>query len=818
MVVILLLFYSLCNIEILNHKSMKKHNREKCFLFFVFFVLATFVGRSDDLLIENGHWKLTYVENEKYFKLHYRNLDGTYKAVIMNFTPEATYEHTGGETQTVSSSSFSQMDYAVSEIDDSFGQGVCYSFTFSQPESGDDVDLTQNFYFYEGHDYLLTQVVLSGESDILSNYLAPVVTRSAYNLFVSGADNRMLKVPFDNDGFVRFQRYSINGEMTSYEVSAIYQGESRNGLVLGSVDHDHWKSAVYVKGSGNGKLEQLKLFSGVSTSETRDVLPHGKLNGPDISSARMFVGYFNDWREGMEQFGKANTLVQPIRDTWTGGTPFGWQSWGVMVNKNSYQTDIEISDYFHDVLKPAGFCNDQGLNIISMDAGDNLNTTQQMNLIKHAEENGQIVGGYSTPFALWWGDNDLDNLLYTAPDGTKYTARDCILKVNGEPYKLDGAYCLDPTHPATKSGIASQMRVMKAKGFKYVKLDFTSNGIVQADSYFNPQVKTAVEAYNEGFSYLIKKANEGEPLFIALSISPIFPYQYGNSRRIACDTWGTIGQTEYSMNALSGGWWINELYQYNDPDHLVFIGNNDQGSATLGENRARMTNGAICGMMLVADNFSLTDQSGQGNAVLSRSRAETVLMNRDVNEMGNLGRSFRPVYGYKEYNGQSDGAESFFTYQTEDYLYVAIINYKQYELVGDMGWADLGINAQDIQSVKELWTSQMVDVSNGRLSYNVPGCDARIYRICLKLGVDVDEASSNANTFTIDKIGSDKLMISSSKPMRSVEAFNLQGYCISMMNAEKMNTGILHVPDNKVVMLRTCFCDGQTRTDKLYMN
>ena len=35
----------------------------------------------------------------------------------------------------------------------------------------------------------------------------------------------------------------MSGEVISYEVSALYEGKSREGLVLGSVDHDLWKSA-----------------------------------------------------------------------------------------------------------------------------------------------------------------------------------------------------------------------------------------------------------------------------------------------------------------------------------------------------------------------------------------------------------------------------------------------------------------------------------------------------------------------------------------------------------------------------------------------
>ena len=62
---------------------------------------------------------------------------------------------------------------------------------------------------------------------------------------------------------------------------------------------------------------------------------------------------------------------------------------------------------------------------------------------------------------------------------TQYTAEDCFLKVNGEPYSLGGAMCLDPTHPGTKAWISTRIQDLKKLGFRFLKLDFTSNGMVQ---------------------------------------------------------------------------------------------------------------------------------------------------------------------------------------------------------------------------------------------------------------------------------------------------------------------------------------------------
>ncbi len=76
-------------------------------------------------------------------------------------------------------------------------------------------------------------------------------------------------------------------------------------------------------------------------------------------------------------------------------------------------------------------------------------------------------------------------------------------------------------------------------------------------------------------------------MYINLSISPVFPAHYANSRRIACDAWNKIKDTEYTLNATSYGWWQDRIYNYNDADHIVLR------EASEGENRARITSGII---------------------------------------------------------------------------------------------------------------------------------------------------------------------------------------------------------------------------------
>lgn len=696
-------------------------------IIFLVILLQYFIpGVAKDITVGNGLWQITYHEQKQAFSISVKQGKKEFRKIISESVPTAIYDFGDKEGVNIDSRSFQRVEYNKEKIKDNTGRGVCHKFTFTQPMNGDDVSMTQSFYIYKEKDYILTRLTLMSDKGVIkSNYLAPINCFERYPLLQPDTNNRMMRVPFDNDGFVRYNKYRLNCEMTSYEVTAIYEGISRFGIVLGSVEHNQWKSAIRISSCNDGDINNICLFSGVADEATRDVLPHGKIEGAEISSALMYLGCHSDWRDGMEEFAQANRVVAPRRDTWKRGTPFGWQSWGVMADKNSFEADVDISNFFRDTLRPAGFCNSNGINIMSIDAWDNLSREQRIELTAICKENGQVAGTYLTPFCLWWNEDMLRTQKLF--EGCDYYGYDCVIKVNGEPYKLDGAYCLDPTHPGTKQMISRDVQRIKNEGFEYVKVDFTSNGMVQADCYYDRNIKTAVQAYNEGFTHFINEADKGEPLFVALSIAPIFPYQYGNSRRIACDTWGKIGHSEYSMNAVGAGWWTNIFYQYNDPDHLVLVGN-DEVKESEGENRARVTNGAVSGMMLVSDNYSKEHGKGRGNAELSFERAHKILMNNEINSIANMGRSFKPVYGYKEYNGNPDGAEECVMLNTEEYLYVAIINYRNEELTGSVPFERLGITSDKIEKIKELWSGECINITNDELHYSIPATDAKVFR------------------------------------------------------------------------------------------
>ena len=788
-------------------------------LFLLVFVLGGSLQADD--VYSFGRWKITYTEGEGSFKINYQREDGTYRPVFVRSVPEAHYDKKDGTSRAVKVTDFSQHTFSTSSVTDDFGTGTRYDFVFSTPANGDDVQLAEHIWTYDGLDFILMSLELIGSEEIRSNYLSPVNCATTYILFSSNNNNRMLKVPFDNDGFLRYYRYPMRTSMTSYEAAAFYEGESRQGLVVGSVDHDHWKSAVRADTESNGKIKALSLYSGAAGSETRDVLPHGKLVGKNISSARFFVGVFDDWRDGMETFAEACNVVHPKRNNWTAGRPVGWQTWGVMEAHNNYTDDKEVFQYFHETLQPAGFTNGKGKQIMSIDAWSGLSSNDEKYLIAQADTSELMVGCYGNPFCLWWDTKDTTclNQTYYSSSLSSYKAKEVVLRANGKPIVYDGAYCLDPTHPAVKAQSASWIRSQINKGYRYFKLDFVTNGIMEADRYYNPEVHTGVEAYNEGFAYFVKQVDKFDvPVFIDLSIAPLFPYHYANGRRQACDTWGTIGWTEYSMNAITAGWWTNGLYQYNDPDGLPMVGHGDQGSTTLAENRSRLTNGIVSGHVLLADNFSVTNSSGRGNPELSRTRAKSLFTNADINAMLALDPNFRPVYGYNEYNGSSSGAEATVIMTTDEYFYVVVFNYNSSvnaaNITGTIPLDILGFTKEDFSSVKELWFGTTEEIKDG-LSYNIPSRDCRVYRFTRTKPDAIGQVEKvDSEQITIESQGN-QFIVHSQLPIRRVSCYDLAGRRLSLKNEDSYQT-TLPIPTKKgVVIVSVTLANGKTYNKKL---
>ena len=383
--------------------------------------------------------------------------------------------------------------------------------------------------------------------------------------------------------------------MGVYHDGSIGGGQTGNGLVVGSVTHDTWKTGIIANSAyGNYALDTLNVVGGFAAPE--DQVPHGSVTGNLIASPTIMVGFYSDWRNGLEAYANANAQVAPML-AWKKPSPVGWSSWGEVQVQMPVGQALEDVNYFHTNLPNY---NNQGQQYLNFDANTSWSNAQSQQMVATIDGQGQKVGNYWTPWIWWNSDNPLTQAdLSSLVEGSNYTYGDIVMRdPYGNPLRtIDGGYALDPTHPGTLQRIDYYYLTFSTDGFDGVKLDFLSHGIVEGGSnngvHYVPTVQTGVQAYNYGMAYLAKKF--GATMYMDESISPIFPYQYAHARRVSCDTFGQMGTqtpgnssgpeggtTSYEMNSASYGWWLaGRLYNFNDPDQMVLEG------FTANENKSR---------------------------------------------------------------------------------------------------------------------------------------------------------------------------------------------------------------------------------------
>lgn len=588
----------------------------------------------------------------------------------------------------VTSKEYTKKKFEAKNIKDQFGKGKSWTITYY---SNKRPTLVHHFRIYK--DFLLTNIEIQSNAEQLkSNYMAPFIAHTDTLLY--SQNRRKVFVPFDNDAWIRYNSTQhIDSTLRSYEVTSVYDSNHRDGIVIGAIEHDKWKNAIEL--SDNKK--SLKMFSGVADNLTRDVRPHGYLNGHNIQSSTFMIGHFKDWREGMEKYADNNAIIAPQRE-WNKAMPIGWNSWGALAFNVNHDNSTEVVKFFAKDLQPHSFVNQDGLLYTGLDSGWNsFSDTELKDFADQCLANQQVPCIYWTPFTDWGKDPER-----TVP-GTSYKYKDVYLYANGKPQELDGAYAIDPTHPAIKKMMEDVASQFRRCGYKYVKMDFMTHGRMEADHWYNKSINTGTEAYNYGMQLLDSIFHD---MYLNLSISPIFPAQYAQSRRIACDAWNQIKDTEYTMNALSWGWWIDRIYQYNDADHVVLR------DATEGENRARITSSIITGLFITGD-----DYSDNGSEEV-KNRARKYLTNPNVNAIA-TGRSFRPL------EGNNDKSENMFIRKDKDgTIYLAVFNYTDNARSFTLPLARIGINSA--QTITELWSHRNISRNE---SISIPAKDALIFKI-----------------------------------------------------------------------------------------
>ncbi|MFD2871520.1 alpha-galactosidase [Mucilaginibacter ximonensis] len=542
---------------------------------------------------------------------------------------------------------------SVKAINDKLGAGKL--LTLTSVKAGAPV-MKQLFYCYLNRDFVITELEIDG-AHLSSNYMAPVVANRG-NLYAD-TDLRTLFVPFDNDTFIKYQSKILGPHVnTSAELGVIYDNASRKGLVVGSLQHDTWKSGVTSAGHG-GEISRLEMFGGLNdVTITRDSVAHGALKGNMIKSPKMFVGYFADWRKGLETFAHADNAIEGrFVKPWNKATPVGWNSWGVIGSHINYEKATGVVDFFDKQIP--NFRNEDGTAYIDLDSfWDNMvsggfkgDFTKLNSFVNYCKERNLQPGVYWAPFTDWG-----KNANRTA-EGSDYKFGDMWTKTDRGYHDLDGGRALDPTHPGTQARIAYVLGKLKDCGFKMIKIDFLGHGAVESSHFYDPKVTTGMQAYRIGMEFIDKTLDNSMLLYAAISPS-LATARYVHMRRIACDAFHSIKDAEYTLNSVTYGWWQTYMYDYIDADHAVFEKENT------GANRARLISTLITGSVILGDDYSVkSDWQPQVREWLQKPELKLLIKS---------GKAFMPV------ESAIDGtAAQLFIRKETNAVYLAIFNYKK---------------------------------------------------------------------------------------------------------------------------------------------
>lgn len=202
-------------------------------------------------------------------------------------------------------------------------------------------------------------------------------------------------------------------------------------------------------------------------------------------------------------------------------------------------------------------------------------------------------------------------------------------------------------------------------------------------------------------------------MLVYAAISPsLASARYIHMRRIACDAFKSIKDTEYTLNGLSNGWWQTYLYDYIDADHVVFSDQSD------GENTARFLSAIVTGTCINGDDFS---KQGKWS-----STAQRLLNNTEILQVLQDGKAFVPVEG-----NRAKLASPLFVKQVGNVKYLAIFNYNDKTKPFKLDFSRIGLNKDEVYNAQNLLTHKTEDLKNNQ-ALNLAGKDATMIKITLK--------------------------------------------------------------------------------------
>lgn len=525
--------------------------------------------------------------------------------------------------------------------------------------------LTQKIVLYPEGD-LTVQIFLKEDGKLTRTrymvpYFAPYPDASGKRIFLS-LDQKMLLVPYDNDMWLRYESCVPAAGRPSYDVTAIYNEDTMEGMVIGALDFDIWKNAIRWNAHD---ARSLIAFCGIADGGTHDVCPHGIVEGWEVASARFVLSWQQDIRRGMEHYGDLCAKICPPRPWKNGQVPFGWNSYAALGGTLTVDHWKQAGEFMHESLP--NYCDEDGVSYVNLDGAFGLDYDRIREIIGEIHARGQKAGWYAAPC------NCPAALAELPVKGTDLKVKDLFLKdYEGRPLPpADNTVPFDVTHPVWEAYARKNIRVLTDLGVDYIKIDFLSHGSVEGDHYIKNV--TGRMALNRVYSLLQEEIDAcGREIFISLSIAPLFPYFLGNARRCCCDSFGHYDDVRYVLNALNFAWWTNgRIYRYNDPDHIPLYHSiiDGRGTTTENEARSRYYSAVISGtVMMLSDNYG---PEGDPQIIEEcQRRAKTFANDAAANRIARIGKAFVPVE-------LRDGTTPFYTLSHEGRYYAAIFNFSE---------------------------------------------------------------------------------------------------------------------------------------------
>lgn len=284
--------------------------------------------------LKTGKWDIAYDE-----KTGGINVSKGNKRIVDNLY--ATYEWKG---RIISTHHYTNQEVTFAKSGDGLYEPTCFTIHYRDENLP---LLTQHFYVYPDKDYLLTEFTIESKEGVAisTDYMAPVNVDKMPELLNKSKNNRALFVPSRDDRQAKYKSYPLTFDtLTSYEVTAIFDNNDRHALIIGSVEQNNWQTTISIGKSTLYNIASLTCLS-----------KHGDLKGSRIKSPKIFFGFFEDWRDGLEEYGRIST-IHTTSETWDeikepeymlNYLSYGWWK-GYIYRNNNY---INSHDAFDNTLE-----------------------------------------------------------------------------------------------------------------------------------------------------------------------------------------------------------------------------------------------------------------------------------------------------------------------------------------------------------------------------------------------------------------------------------------------------------------------------------